>query len=154
MPSGGPVVGAVPYGSGMDAIYVASATSKGGRVGHVRSAAGFIDLDVQVPAELGGPGGATNPEELFAAGYASCFLSALVLLATKREIDTTEATVTANVGLVAGARSLDLKVELLARLPGVERELADKLVARAHQICPYSNATRGNVPVELRVEHA
>lgn len=77
-----------------------------------------------------------------------------MLLATKREIDTSEATVTANVGLVAGARSLDLKVELVARMPGVERDLADKLVSRAHQVCPYSNATRGNVPVELRVEDA
>ena len=138
----------------MDANYVASATSKGGRMGHVRSSDGFSDLDVNVPTELGGPGGATNPEELFAAGYASCFLSALGLLAGKREIDTTEATVTANVGLVAGGRSLDLKVELVVRMPGVEREMAEKLTSRAHEVCPYSNATRGNVPVELIVEDA
>jgi Ohr subfamily peroxiredoxin len=133
----------------MDATYVASATSKGGRMGHVRSADGFIDLDVRVPAELGGPGGATNPEELFAAGYASCFLSALGLLAAKREVDTSEATVTANVGLGAGGTSVDLAVELVVTLPGVERALAEKLLSRAHEVCPYSRATRGNMPVEL-----
>ncbi len=138
----------------MDATYIASATSKGGRMGHVRSADGFIDLDVRVPTEMGGPGGATNPEELFAAGYASCFLSALTLLAAKREIDMTEATVEADVGIDLAGGGFDLKVELVARMPGVERELAEKLVERAHQVCPYSRATRGNVPVELRVADA
>ncbi len=134
----------------MEATYVASATSKGGRSGHVRSADGIIDLDVEVPVELGGPGGATNPEQLFAAGYASCFLSALGLLAGKREIDTSEATVTADVGLSL-ERGLGLSVELIVRLPGVDRAMADKLVGRAHEICPYSRATRGNIPVELVV---
>ena len=134
----------------MDATYVASAVSKGGRTGHVRSGEGHIDLDVRVPQELGGPGGATNPEELFAAGYASCFLSALGLLAAKREIDTSEATVEADVGLdVAGG--FQLKVELVVRMPGVDRAMAEKLVARAHQVCPYSRATRGNIDVQLTV---
>jgi Ohr subfamily peroxiredoxin len=135
----------------MDAAYVASATSKGGRSGHVRSDSGYVDLDVLPPTELGGPGGATNPEELFAAGYASCFLSALGLLAAKREIDTTEATVTADVGLAFADGFLDLKVELVVRLPGVERAMAEKLVSRAHDVCPYSRATRGNIPVELTI---
>ena len=135
----------------MDAAYVASATSKGGRSGHVRSESGFVDQAVVVPVEFGGPGGATNPEELFAAGYASCFLSALGLLAGKREIDTTEATVTANVGLAFEGGGLDLKVELVIRLPGVERAMAEKLVSRAHDVCPYSRATRGNIPVELTI---
>ncbi len=135
----------------MEAPYVASATSKGGRSGHVRSESGFIDQAVVVPTEFGGPGGATNPEELFAAGYASCFLSALGLLAAKREIDTTEATVTADVGLVLEGGGLDLRVELVVRLPGVERELAEKLVSRAHDVCPYSRATRGNIPVDLMI---
>ncbi len=134
----------------MDATYVASAVSKGGRSGHVRSADGYIDLDVRIPQELGGPGGATNPEELFAAGYASCFLSALGLMAGKRDIDTTEATVEADVGLDA-AGGFTLKVELVVRMPGVERAMAEKLVARAHEVCPYSRATRGNVDVQLTV---
>ena len=134
----------------MDATYVASVVSKGGRTGHVRSSDGYIDLDVRVPTELGGPGGATNPEELFAAGYASCFLSALALMAGKREIDTSEATVEADVGLdVPGG--FTLKVELVVRLPGVERAMAEKLVARAHEVCPYSRATRGNIDVQLTV---
>jgi lipoyl-dependent peroxiredoxin len=134
-----------------DAIYVAAATSKGGRMGHVRSADGFIDTDVRVPTEMGGPGGATNPEELFAAGYASCFLSALGLLAGKREIDTTETTVEARVGLDA---KFNLMVELVVRMPGVEKEMAEKLVSRAHEVCPYSRATRGNIPVELTIADA
>lgn len=139
----------------MDISYVASATSKGGRMGHVTSADGLIDLDVRVPAEVGGPGGGTNPEQLFAAGYASCFLSALGLLAAKREIDTSEATVTANVALgVAEKGFVQLGAELVVRMPGVERELADKLVHRAHEVCPFSRATRGNIDVELRVEDA
>ena len=86
----------------MDAAYVASAISKGGRMGHVRSESGFVDQDVAIPTELGGPGGATNPEELLAAGWATCFMSALGLLCAKREIDTSEATVTANVGVDLG----------------------------------------------------
>lgn len=135
----------------MDAAYVASATSKGGRMGHVRAESGFIDQDVLVPSELGGPGGATNPEELFAAGYASCFMSALGLLAAKREIDTSEATVTANVGIDLGKGGFDLVAELVVRLPGVEREMAEKLVSRAHDVCPYSRVTRGNLPVELTI---
>ncbi len=135
----------------MDAAYTASATSKGGRAGHVHTESGFIDQDVMVPTELGGPGGATNPEELFAAGYASCFMSALVLLAAKREIDTSQATVTANVGVVLD-KGFDLTVEMVVRLPGVEREMAEKLVSRAHDICPYSRATRGNIPVELTID--
>jgi Ohr subfamily peroxiredoxin len=135
----------------MDATYVASATSKGGRSGHVRSASGEVDLEVSVPAELGGPGGGTNPEELFAAGYASCFLSALTLLAAKREIDASAFTVTANVGLdVEGG--FTLKAALAARMPGVDRAMAEKLMERAHGVCPYSRATRDNIPVELVVE--
>ena len=139
----------------MNPIYVASATSKGGRMGHVRSADGFIDLDVNIPAELGGPGDSTNPEQLFAAGYAACFLSALGLLAAKREIDTTEATVTANIGLGPTDKGfVELSAELIVRMPGVERAMAEKLVARAHEVCPYSRATRGNISSEVRVEDA
>lgn len=134
----------------MEPAYVASATSRGGRTGHVSTASGFIDQDVQVPTEFGGPGGATNPEELFAAGYASCFMSTIVLLATKREIDTSQASATANVGVVLD-KGFDLTVEMVVRLPSVERAMAEKLVSRAHDLCPYSRATRGNVPVELTI---
>ncbi len=139
----------------MEPTYVASATSKGGRLGHVRSADGFIDLEVNIPEELGGPGSATNPEQLFAAGYAACFLSALGLLAAKREIDTTEATVTANIGLGPTEKGfVEICAELVVRMPGVEREMAEKLVSRAHDVCPYSRATRGNIECEIRVEDA
>ena len=92
----------------MDAAYVASATSKGGRTGHVRSESGFVDTEVALQTEFGGPGGATNPEELLAAGWATCFMSALGLLCAKREIDTSEATVTANVGVDLGKGGYDL----------------------------------------------
>ena len=139
----------------MDPVYIASATSKGGRMGHVRSSDGFIDMEVNIPAELGGPGDSTNPEQLFAAGYASCFLSALGLLAAKREIDTSEATVTASIGLGPTEKGfVELTAELVVRMPGVERETAEKLVSRAHEVCPYSRATRGNIESVVRVEDA
>src|SRR5207247_1864855 len=114
---------------------------------------GAIDVDLVIPPELGGTGGpGTNPEQLFATGYASCFLSALSLMAAKREIDTAEATVTADVGLKNVPGGLGLEVELRVRIPGVHREMAEKLVERAHRVCPYSNATRGNIDVALSIE--
>ena len=134
----------------MDAAYVASATSKGGRMGHVRSESGFVDQDVAVPTELGGPGGATNPEELLPAGWATCFMSALGLLCAKREIDTSEATVTANVGVDLGKGGFDLVAEMVVRLPGMERAMAEKLVSRTHEICPFSRALT-SVPVEITI---
>ena len=136
-----------------DALYTASATATGGRTGHAVTSDGALEVDLVVPSELGGDGGpGTNPEQLFAAGYSACFLSALSLMAGKRGIDTSAATVTADVSLRSEGRGFGLAVDLRVRMPGVERELAEKLVAKAHQVCPYSNATRGNIEVTLTIE--
>jgi Ohr subfamily peroxiredoxin len=137
----------------MDILYTATATATGdGRNGHVRSADGLLDSDVRIPAAMGGPGGATNPEQLFAAGYAACFHSALRLVAGQQKADVTGSTVTAQVGIGPnGAGGFGLAVTLTVALPALAPEDAQKLAARAHEVCPYSNATRGNVDVTLNV---
>jgi osmotically inducible protein OsmC len=130
--------------------YIASATAKGARAGHVRSDNGRLDLDLAVPEEFGGPGGAgTNPEELFAAGYSACFQSALAVAGGKREIDTSESLVTARVHLTPP--DMNLSVELEVYIPGVDAETAMKLTESAHRVCPYSRATRDNIEVKLSV---
>jgi osmotically inducible protein OsmC len=137
----------------MDAIYTAEATAWGGREGHSASSDGVLDLQLRSPKEMGGPGGPfTNPEQLFATGYASCFHSALKMVAGKDKVDVTESAVTAKVGIGPdGQGGFGLKVDLEAELPGVERATAEDLVAKAHRVCPYSNATRGNIEVTLTV---
>lgn len=136
----------------MDAIYSTSATAHGGRNGRVTTSSGRLDLEVASPPELGGDAANTdksNPEELFACGYAACFHSALQLVAGKREIDISDSTVTVTAGL--GGSDVSLVAEIEVSIPGVEREMAEKLVERAHRICPYSRATSGNVDVPVRV---
>jgi lipoyl-dependent peroxiredoxin len=137
----------------MKVLYTAEALSTGdGRNGHARSSDGILDLDVRVPPELGGKGGATNPEQLFAAGFAACFHSALNRVASTMDVDTSDGTVQARVGIGAtGGGTFGLEVELQVALPNAEREAAEKAVARAHEVCPYSNATRGNIEVTLTV---
>ena len=137
----------------MDVLYTAEATAWGGREGRAASSDGHLELQLVVPKELGGPGGAgTNPEQLFAAGYAGCFHSALKLIARKAGVDVSESAVTARVGIgVAEGGGFGLAVELTAELPDVPTEQAHELLAKAHAVCPYSNATRGNVDVELRL---
>ena len=137
----------------MNVLYTASATSTGqGRTGHVRSSDGLLDADVAVPAEMGGAGGATNPEQLFAAGFAACFHSALILVARRAKTTVDGSEVTANVGIGrAGGSGFGLGVTLRISLPGVERDKAEEFVAAAHQVCPYSNATRGNIDVALEI---
>ena len=127
--------------------YTASATARGGRTGHVRSDNGRLDLDLAAPEEFGGPGGATNPEELFAAGYAACFQGALALVAGKREVDASESEVTARVSLTPP--NMDLSVELEVMIPGVDEETAQTFAEKAHRICPYSRATKDNIEVTL-----
>ncbi len=127
--------------------YIASATATGARTGHVRSDSGHVDLDLAVPAEFGGPGGATNPEELFAAGYSACFQSALAVAGHKREIDTSASEVTARVHLTPP--DFNLSVELEVMIPGVDEETARKLAESAHRVCPYSRATRDNIEVSI-----
>ena len=139
-----------------DVIYTASSTATGdGRNGHVRSSDGMIEHDLAVPQEMGGAGGATNPEQLFASGYAACFLSALKASAKQHGVPIQDAAVTADVGIGPnGEGGFGLSVTLHVELGGVSQEDAEKAVAAAHQVCPYSNATRGNIDVVLDVEVA
>jgi osmotically inducible protein OsmC len=136
----------------MNILYTAEATAWGGREGRTSTTDGKLDVTLDVPKELGGPGEATNPEQLFAAGYASCFHSALKLIGRREKVDVSESAVTARVGLgMNDSGGFNLAVELEAELPDVERSVAEDLVAKAHTVCPYSNATRGNVEVTLTV---
>ncbi|MGR6899292.1 organic hydroperoxide resistance protein [Rummeliibacillus sp. G93] len=138
----------------MTVLYTASATAVGGRLGRVVSSDNVLDLDLKTPKELGGPGGyGTNPEQLFAAGYSACFDSALnLVIKTQRVKEVTSTAVTANVSIFKGENNgFKLSVELEAEVEGVDKETAQKLVEAAHQVCPYSNATRGNIEVTLKV---
>lgn len=133
-------------------LYTAEAVSTGdGRNGHVTTADQRIDLDLAMPPELGGSGEGSNPEELFAAGYAACFHSALRLVASRRQTPLGDSTVTAQVGIGPESDAFGLVVTLVIHVPGLERDKVRELAEEAHQVCPYSRATRGNVSVELRV---
>jgi osmotically inducible protein OsmC len=129
--------------------YTAAATAEGGREGRTTSDDGRLDLAVSVPRELGGPGKGTNPEQLFAAGFAACFHSALKLVARKAKHDVEASTVTAEVGIgqLADSRGFGLQVHLKVVLPGLDPDDVKALVEKADQVCPYSNATRGNIKV-------
>jgi Ohr subfamily peroxiredoxin len=136
----------------MDILYTAEATAWGGREGHAATDDGVLDLTLAVPKELGGPGGATNPEQLFAAGFAACFHSALKVVGRRAKIDVSDSAVTARVGLgMNEAGGFNVEVELEAEFADVERDVAENLVQQAHNVCPYSNATRGNVDVKLTI---
>ncbi|MGH2760352.1 MAG: organic hydroperoxide resistance protein [Actinomycetota bacterium] len=136
----------------MQILYTAEATAWGGREGRASTDDGILDVTLAVPKELGGHGGATNPEQLFAAGFAACFHSALKVVARREKVDVSESAITARVGLGMNEEGgFNIEVELEAELPDVERSVAETLVANAHKVCPYSNATRGNVPVTLTV---
>ncbi|TWF77067.1 Ohr subfamily peroxiredoxin [Pseudonocardia hierapolitana] len=133
-------------------VYTAEATSSGGgRDGRVRTSDGVLDVELKLPPALGGPGGATNPEQLFAAAYASCFHGALRLVARNKGVPIgDDATVDAAVDLGKDATSFAISATLTAHLPGLDQAQADELVAAAHEVCPYSKATRGNVEVQLK----
>lgn len=139
----------------MKVLYTTQATSTGGREGKSATADGVLSVTLSTPKELGGGGGpGTNPEQLFAAGYSACFLGALKFVAGKAKILVpSDATVTGQVGI--GARDdgegFGLEVTLTIHVPGLERSVVEDLVAKAHIVCPYSNATRGNIPVTLVV---
>ena len=136
------------------ALYTASATATGdGRTGHVRSSDGVLDFDLAVPKEMGGAGGAlTNPEQLFAAGYAACFHSALRGIARREKITLEDTAITVDVGIGPnGAGGFGLTVAIEAELPGIDEAKAHELIEAAHQVCPYSNATRGNIDVTITV---
>ena len=134
----------------MSALYTAVATSSGdGRNGHVRTDDGLIDADTRVPQAMGGPGGATNPEQLFAAGYAACFHSAVKLIGRQEKVDVTDSTVTAEVDIAKQETGFGLAVRLVVRIPNADADAVATVIGKAHQVCPYSNATRGNVEVTL-----
>jgi lipoyl-dependent peroxiredoxin len=140
-------------GATMNVLYTATAHATGdGRNGHARSDDGFIDLDLRIPKEMGGQGGATNPEELFAAGYAACFHSALKLVAGRDKLNVDGTEVSASIGI--GAQDdggFGLTAALVVYAPNLDKATAERLVDAAHQVCPYSNATRGNIEVTLSV---
>jgi osmotically inducible protein OsmC len=137
----------------MNVLYTATATATGdGRNGHTTSDDGVLDVDVRIPVAMGGPGGATNPEQLFAAGYAACFHSALKFVAGAEQVDVSGTEVSASVGIgTIESGGFGLAVELDVVVPTLPHDEALALVEKAHQVCPYSNATRGNVEVTLRV---
>lgn len=134
-------------------LYTAEAIAVGGRDGHAKTSDGRLDVALDVPSELGGTGGpGTNPEQLFACGYGACFHNALEGVARRTKVSVEGSSVTARVGFgPIGEGRFGITVELLVHLPGVEPAMAETLVAGAHDRCPYSNATRNNIPVELRI---
>ncbi|MGW0821553.1 organic hydroperoxide resistance protein [Streptomyces sp. NPDC002845] len=137
----------------MSALYTAVATATHGREGRAVTNDGKLDLELAIPVEMGGTGQGTNPEQLFAAGYAACFASALGLVGRQAKVDVSEAAVTGEVGIAKQGEGFGLSVVLRVELPdSVDEATGRKLVEAAHQVCPYSNATRGNIPVELVVE--
>ena len=138
----------------MEKLYTAKATATGGRNGHVTSADGVLDVDVRMPKELGGPAGSyLNPELLFAAGYAACFDSALNLIIRNEKVTAGTTHVTADVSIGKNdTGGFGLAVTLEVEVPGVEKAVAEDLAHKAHQVCPYSNATRNNIQVDIIVK--
>lgn len=134
-------------------LYTAHATSTGGRTGTSESSDGALKVNLSTPKELGGPGGAgTNPEQLFAAGYSACFIGALKAVAAKQKIKVPDdVSIQADVGIGPIPEGFGIQATLNIKIPGVERAQAEALVAAAHKVCPYSNATRGNIDVTLNI---
>ena len=137
----------------MKTIYTAEALATGeGRNGHARTSDGRLDLDLAIPEAMGGSGNGTNPEQLFAAGYAACFHSALQMVARQDKADVTDSAVGARVDIGPNDQGgFQLAVTLEVTLPNLSRENAQALAYKAHQVCPYSNATRGNIDVTVTV---
>lgn len=138
----------------MKAMYTAVATAHGGREGQVESDDGALALTLATPKAMGGAGKAgTNPEQLFAAGYAACFQSAMLFVAGQQKIDASGSTVTGHVSIGPNEKGAGFMIGVrhMVTLPNLDQAAAEKLVHDAHQVCPYSNATRGNVDVEFEV---
>ncbi len=133
-------------------IYQAQATSTGGRDGTTRTPDGMLDLKLAVPKEMGGAGNGVNPEQLFAAGYSACFIGAMKFVAGMQKIALPADTrIDATVGIGQIPAGFGIEVQLAITIPGMERSAAQALVDKAHAVCPYSNATRGNIEVTLTV---
>lgn len=137
----------------LNVLYTAEATVTGGRAGHGRTSDGRLEVDLDVPTEMGGTGGpGTSPEQLFAVGYAACFQSSMQRYATLRKIDLSDSRITARIGIgTLSSGGLGLRAALDLDAPGVSHADAVYLMERAHETCPYSRATRGNIEVTLTV---
>ena len=136
------------------ALYTTQAHVTGGRAGHGETSDGLLRVDLAMPKELGGPGGATNPEQLFAIGYAACFESAVRFIAHKQKLPLKDAAITSTVSLLPNGEGFKLGVALAVETKGLDQTTADALVSAAHQVCPYSNAIKGNIDVALSVKAA
>jgi Ohr subfamily peroxiredoxin len=134
-----------------DAIYTAHAHAVGGRQGTAKSDDGHLDVKLAFPKSMGGDGNGTNPEQLFAAGYSACFLGALGLVARNQGVKLGEHSLDSEVDLIKDDTSFHVGVRLILTAPDLDRETAEKLLHAAHEVCPYSKATRGNIDVELKV---
>ncbi|GMW03313.1 MAG: putative organic hydroperoxide resistance protein/OsmC-like protein [Candidatus Hydrogenedentota bacterium] len=133
-------------------LYTAHAKATGGRDGRAVSSDGVVDVKLAVPKEMGGSGGGANPEQLFACGYSACFLGAIRFVAAQEKITISpDAAIESSVGIGTLPTGFGIEVELRISLPGLERAQAEALVDKAHIVCPYSNATRGNIDVTLTV---
>jgi lipoyl-dependent peroxiredoxin len=133
-------------------IYQAHATSTGGRDGSTRTPDGMLDLKLAVPKEMGGAGNGVNPEQLFAAGYSACFIGAMKFVAgTQKVALPADTRIDATVGIGQIPAGFGIEVQLAVTIPGMERSAAQALVDKAHAVCPYSNATRGNIEVTITV---
>jgi Ohr subfamily peroxiredoxin len=131
-------------------VYRAHATATGGRDGSVKSSDGLLDLKLSVPREMGGAGGGVNPEQLFAAGYSACFIGAMKFVAGLQKIAIpADASINATVGIGKIPAGFGIEVQMVVNLPGMDRAVAQALIDKAHEVCPYSNATRGNIEVSI-----
>ena len=136
-------------------VYTAHAVATGGRDGIAKSDDGKLDVRLDPPKQMGGGGTGANPEQLFAAGYAACFIGAMKFVASQQKIDVpADVSINSSVSLgplANGAKGFGIEVEMVVHLPGIDHAQAEKLVHDAHEVCPYSNATRGNIDVKLSV---
>lgn len=131
-------------------LYQAHATSTGGRDGTTKSSDGLVDLKLASPKELGGPGGGVNPEQLFAAGYSACFIGAMKVVAGMQKIALpADTSINATVGIGKIPAGFGIEAQLVVSIPGMDRAVAQGIIDKAHQVCPYSNATRGNIEVTI-----
>lgn len=133
----------------MEKLYTAEVTATGGRDGHIKSSEGTLDFNIRTPMEMGGQGGATNPEQLFAAAWGPCYLGALGSVAKLAGVDTTDASVKVGVSFNKDGNAYVLSAELDVHIPGISTEEAQTLADKAHKACPYSKATRGNIEVRV-----
>jgi len=133
----------------MEKLYTAEVTATGGRDGHIKSSDGVLELELRKPKELGGQGGASNPEQLFAAAWGACYLGALGSIADHEGVDTSEANVNVQVSFNKDGNVFGLSADLDVHIPGITTEEAQKIADKAHKTCPYSKATKGNIEVRV-----